>query len=924
MEAEDSGALVGTAVMESGKFERIVLFLASVPIFKQQLPRSLLPQVAQELRETVWAPGKALIRQGEIGRTFFLIYSGTAAVMAADADGRERETATLSAGDWAGGHTLTSERPNVATIVAKGPVPLVTLSLSRRAFELSGIRRHLRLPRRPALLPDAESYVGAALGNGSPYKMGGSTSSGSGARPGPRDEELALVTAAIHNNPHLRAFCDLVPGTASARAAAAGAEGEGTHGLHGLHVDGGELLRAIAVSAERREVPSGAVVARRGELGQEFFIVRQGSFEMAVEDPSSPVQRSAEAALASFSMSQRTRRKQHFLLQLHRPLAAPDRGKKCLSVLIRDPRDRPEAHTHPRFVAGHETASCLDLAQARETEAPERPPSSPAAVQLRSGDSFGELSLLYNIRREATFRACEDSVVYVICRRHFKTLTSQNNGRRRFREKCALLDEVGVLGCLLRSERRELACNASDPVTFPPGHRILRQGKEREMKFWYVIHSGSVVMKEDTVDAKGDVVSTPIGAIVRPGHFGERSLLKGEKGGKCVSELNMDAGPGGLTCLLFDGEMIRELLSSIARLDSSVLPSQECSISEWGELKRRSRASACSVELGNLQGVSVLGKGAFGAVFLTQDTVEQKVYALKRVSKGHAQRAGTLDQLCWERDLLSMLDSPFIIHLFKTFKDEQFIYLLMEVALGGDLYEMLCHHPQVFLEDRPRGSATAFYSACVVAGLEHLHERKIIYRDMKPENVMLDNHGYAKICDLGLARFVCGKTNTQVGTPDYMPPEMIDPPHYYDASVDWWSLGVLSFELLCRQTPYDDEGLEDLEERILAIRRSQEQGPQFLHECPEKAKDFVSGLLQKLPNRLGSVGGADAIRRHPFFQQLDFNFEALHSQTLPPPHLPSWSEPEVSVQPGFHRQVSANDELYSPYVYDGDNWDEDF
>merc|ERR1712113_812902 len=138
-----------------------------------------------------------------------------------------------------------------------------------------------------------------------------------------------------------------------------------------------------------------------------------------------------------------------------------------------------------------------------------------------------------------------------------------------------------------------------------------------------------------------------------------------------------------------------------------------------------------------------------------------------------------------------------------------------EPVLGGSLYDLTLSYTKIFIEDHPRGSNSAFYVACIIAGLEHLHERKIVYRDMKPENIILDTRGYGKVVDMGLARFVIGKTNTAVGTPDYMAPEVIDPPHYHDSTVDWWSLGVLTFELLCRQPPFDDEGLDDPQERLL-------------------------------------------------------------------------------------------------------------
>ncbi|CAJ1386018.1 unnamed protein product [Effrenium voratum] len=229
---------------------------------------------------------------------------------------------------------------------------------------------------------------------------------------------------------------------------------------------------------------------------------------------------------------------------------------------------------------------------------------------------------------------------------------------------------------------------------------------------------------------------------------------------------------------------------------------------------------------------------------------------------------GTCQSLCWERDLLNMLDSNFIVRLHRTLKDQQFVYFLLEAALGGDLYGMFNSHQ-------------AFYAGCVIAALEHLHERKIIYRDLKPENIMLDTRGYGKICDMGLARFVVGKTNTQAGTPDYMAPEMIDPPHYHDNSADWWSLGVLVYEMMCQQLPFEDDELEDTGERLLAIRRSQEMRLDFPATCPAGGRAFIAKLLRKLPHRLGAQGGAEEVRAHYFWQGFDFG--SLHQQAMKSP-----------------------------------------
>jgi len=297
--------------------------------------------------------------------------------------------------------------------------------------------------------------------------------------------------------------------------------------------------------------------------------------------------------------------------------------------------------------------------------------------------------------------------------------------------------------------------------------------------------------------------------------------------------------------------------------------------------------------LDRLRKICCLGRGAFAEVFLVENPICRKQYALKAMSRCHIMQCGMEEHIRWERKLLSMVDSPFIIRLHRTFADEQHIYFLLEAALGGSLMELLHGHAEILFNDRPRGSSTIFYCACLVAALEHLHERRIVHRDLKPENCLLDEKGYVKLCDMGFARFVLGKTHTLAGTPDYMAPEMIDYPHTHDMSVDWWSLGVLTYELQTSQTPWEDEGFSDLRNRLMAIRRSQvSSGPPSLpFYVPREIESFVQQLLQKLPRRLGAAGGAAEVKSHSMFSYVNLDFEALHDGKLKPPIQIPWRCP---------------------------------
>ncbi|CAJ1382029.1 unnamed protein product [Effrenium voratum] len=895
---------------ERDKFEQIVTFLGSVPLFKKQLPPSEWPKVAQLLEKNTWKPDTKLVTQGDLGTTFFMIYSGQAVLMVRDDQGEEHEGALLSAGDYIGGRAIVTEQRHMATVIAAGPDDLVTLSMSKQVFEESGLKSCLHFPKRPAIEMGGSASA-ATLAPTTPLSPKKNASFGGKIT----EKQQEFIIRAMKHNPNFRAFVD---------------ETE----------LGEDAMKDVVSHSEERCIPAGKAAATFGDLGHEFFVIEKGSIEVVITSGSSG-QKSAAAAAATFSLADRIRRKQDFLMKLHIPVV--DKRKKKInrscSVLTKDPRLEDEMEKKakgfrrsPSFGdrIGNFAAASLrgDRGLGRIASLDQPEPREKVISALHAGDSFGELSLMYNIRREATFRAAEDTQLLVINRKVFKEITGRDNGRRKFKEYCDLVDEVDSLTPLLRSQRMELAAYAQDLVDFEPGRRVLFQGKVRQKPLWYVIHSGSAILSQEDQHT-----CRKIAELSRGSSFGERSLMKAKVTGQCISEVSVDAGPGGLKCLTFDGDLICDIFSSLAGSDASLLPSVECDASQWEQQKgstcRSLQKAQCKSDLNSLHELCRLGQGAFGTVFLVKDDEARRRYALKRVSKGHSARMGTCQSLCWERDLLNMLDSNFIVRLHRTLKDQQFVYFLLEAALGGDLYGMFNSHQEIFLNDEPRGSTSAFYAGCVIAALEHLHERKIIYRDLKPENIMLDTRGYGKICDMGLARFVVGKTNTQAGTPDYMAPEMIDPPHYHDNSADWWSLGVLVYEMMCQQLPFEDDELEDTGERLLAIRRSQEMRLDFPATCPAGGRAFIAKLLRKLPHRLGAQGGAEEVRAHYFWQGFDFG--SLHQQAMKSPVERPWAgqaETPAEVKSPWHRGGSClspgEEEIFEEYAEDGSNWDREF
>ena len=173
------------------------------------------------------------------------------------------------------------------------------------------------------------------------------------------------------------------------------------------------------------------------------------------------------------------------------------------------------------------------------------------------------------------------------------------------------------------------------------------------------------------------------------------------------------------------------------------------------------------ISLKDLAVVKVLGKGMFGNVFLVVDRQKQRLYALKTVSRKKIDKYEIQENLILERKILLTLDHVLILKLVKTFKDPKRIYFLTEYVMGSDMFDVLRELNIVSDMD------AKFYTACLILILEYVHDRDIIYRDLKPENVMVDEEGYPKLIDFGISKILNGRTYTIVGTPHYMAPEVI-------------------------------------------------------------------------------------------------------------------------------------------------------
>ncbi|KAM9326698.1 serine/threonine-protein kinase N3 [Gastrophryne carolinensis] len=281
--------------------------------------------------------------------------------------------------------------------------------------------------------------------------------------------------------------------------------------------------------------------------------------------------------------------------------------------------------------------------------------------------------------------------------------------------------------------------------------------------------------------------------------------------------------------------------------------------------------------------VSVLGRGHFGKVLLVEYKETGKLYAIKALKKRDIVSRDESESLQCEKRIFQVVNSsghPFLVNLFGCFQTPEHACFIMEYMPGGDL--MMHIHANVFSQP-----ATRFYSACVVLGLQFLHQKKIIYRDLKLDNLLMDASGFVKIADFGLCKEGMGygdRTSTFCGTPEFLAPEVLTETSYTYA-VDWWGLGVLIYEMLVGECPFPGD---DEEEVFDSIVNEEVRYPRFLSN---EAINLIRKLLRKNPERrLGAgVGDAEEIKTQPFYQEIDW--EALHARKLQPPFIPSLNDP---------------------------------
>jgi cGMP-dependent protein kinase len=336
--------------------------------------------------------------------------------------------------------------------------------------------------------------------------------------------------------------------------------------------------------------------------------------------------------------------------------------------------------------------------------------------------------------------------------------------------------------------------------------------------------------------------------------------------------------PQGATCLVLE----RKSYNEITHIVESELKREE-SLKQY----KRSHTTGTSEEqelnmvnirLSEFEILTTLGVGGFGRVELIRNIRDQRTYALKIMKKEYVVAMKQQEHVMNERNILFDSKCKYICRLYKTFKDRKYLYMVLELCLGGELWSLL-RDRQYFEEHE-----TKFYIACLTEALQYLHSKGIIYRDLKPENVLIDNKGYCKLVDFGFAKKIGlgKKTWTFCGTPEYVAPEIILNKGH-DLSADYWSLGVFIFELFSGYAPFSGNDPMTTYNAILKGIDAVD----FPRQISKSATSLIKKLCRENPvERIGSQrGGVKDIQKHIWFE--GFNWENFRSGTSEAPYVPN-------------------------------------
>ncbi|MBW0495188.1 hypothetical protein O181_034903 [Austropuccinia psidii MF-1] len=409
--------------------------------------------------------------------------------------------------------------------------------------------------------------------------------------------------------------------------------------------------------------------------------------------------------------------------------------------------------------------------------------------------------------------------------------------------------------------------------TISSDRRLNRDGLQRKQNWWLPYLVLEFDKNEVLIEALGGTIDNPVWMYKADFDVSRNSKITISTYLRTAPNLNQRNDMGD--DILLGGLILQPSFDTQSPVDSWYPANTNDSTGQFHLQINYKPSQNIPLTIDSFDLLQVIGKGSFGKVMQVRKKDTGRIYAMKTIRKAHIVSRSEVTHTLAERTVLGQVNNPFIVPLKFSFQNAEKLYLVLSCINGGELF----HHLQKegrFSEERSR-----LYAAELLCALEHLHAYDVIYRDLKPENILLDYTGHIALCDFGLCKLnmgECEKTNTFCGTPEYLSPELLLG-QGYSKTVDWWTLGVLIYEMLSGLPPYYDENVNEMYRKILYSPL------RFGDHIQPEAQSVLTGLLTRDPyQRLGS-NGAEEIKRHPFFSQIDWKRLLMKQYT--PPFKPS-------------------------------------
>lgn len=492
---------------------------------------------------------------------------------------------------------------------------------------------------------------------------------------------------------------------------------------------------------------------------------------------------------------------------------------------------------------------------------------------LGAGSSFGELALMYNTPRAASIKTVTEVVLWEIDRHSYRSILVYYKFLRN-KQYMEFLRNVEIsskkLGDIMSEVELEKMTVSLERETYEAGEAIIRQGNSGD--HFYIIAEGSVGVFRADEEGKEKKLTV----LNQGGYFGEKALLKEDvRQASCIAETRVVVLTLGREDFIDMLGTLDDLMNADGKASAASIGTAASVALPILEEAGAKESFLLNVTLQDLEMMATVGCGAFGRVKLCRLPKTDQYFALKCQAKRSIVESGLQEHVLNEMRVMKKVHHPYICKLFVALQDKYNIYFVLELLQGGELFTHL----------RSRGKLSEqtarFYAATVVYAFSTIHAKKIAYRDLKPENLVMDNKGYVKLVDFGLAKqLLSGKTWTLCGTPDYLAPEIILN-EGHDLAVDYWALGVLIYEMVVGAPPFYAEDPMEVYEKILS------GNPPIPTFFTRNLSDLIKKLLRsQQAKRLGNTrGGTAAVVKHKWFSS--FDWAGIESGEAKAPYVPS-------------------------------------